>query len=145
MSSSFSSDTVADYFFSSEHQYYLMCSYNLFCNKTVMPLELLKKAFIVTGVRINYKYNTRNMSTAHRKCSNKGASSNEWLRRQMRDIYVKQAGKENYRCRSAFKLLQIDEKYRILKPGHVVIDCGAAPGSWCQVAAQKVNAYGQGR
>ena len=63
----------------------------------------------------------------------------------MRDIYVKQAGKENYRCRSAFKLLQIDEKYRILKPGHVVIDCGAAPGSWCQVAAQKVNAYGQGR
>uniref|UniRef100_A0A0B7AWZ3 rRNA methyltransferase 2, mitochondrial n=1 Tax=Arion vulgaris TaxID=1028688 RepID=A0A0B7AWZ3_9EUPU len=69
-------------------------------------------------------------------------SSNQWLERQRRDIFVKQAGKENYRCRSAFKLLQINEKFHILKPGHIVIDCGAAPGSWCQVAAKHVNSTG---
>lgn len=71
-------------------------------------------------------------------------SSNRWLERQRRDIFVKQAGKENYRCRSAFKLVQINERFHILKPGHIVIDCGAAPGSWCQVAAQNVNATGRG-
>ncbi|XP_059163913.1 rRNA methyltransferase 2, mitochondrial-like [Physella acuta] len=67
-------------------------------------------------------------------------SSNKWLERQRRDIFVKQAGIENYRCRSAFKLLQINEKFNILLPGNIVIDCGAAPGSWCQVAVKKVNA-----
>ncbi|XP_005090821.1 rRNA methyltransferase 2, mitochondrial [Aplysia californica] len=71
------------------------------------------------------------------------SSSNQWLERQRRDPFVKQAGKENYRCRSAFKLLQIDDKYGILKPGQVVIDCGAAPGSWCQAAVQKVNSLNQ--
>lgn len=47
-----------------------------------------------------------------------------------------------YRCRSAFKLLEIDEKYNILMPGSTVIDCGAAPGSWTQVAINKVNSDG---
>lgn len=45
----------------------------------------------------------------------------------------------NYRCRSAFKLLQIDDRFSILKPGQCVIDIGAAPGSWSQVAASKIN------
>ena len=89
------------------------------------------------------RYRARNFHAAHPK-SKRSVSSNEWLKRQMRDLYVKQAGKENYRCRSAFKLLQINDRFHILKPGHVVIDCGSAPGSWCQVAAQKVNADGQG-
>ncbi|CAL1542235.1 unnamed protein product [Lymnaea stagnalis] len=71
------------------------------------------------------------------------SSSNRWLERQKRDIFVKQAGLENYRCRSAFKLLQINEKTQILRPGHFVIDCGAAPGSWCQVAVQNVNSTGK--
>ncbi|GFR91352.1 ribosomal RNA large subunit methyltransferase E [Elysia marginata] len=85
-----------------------------------------------------------NFSTALPKHAKKpGVSSNEWLRRQRKDLYVKQAGKENYRCRSAFKLKQINDRFKILKPGHVVIDCGAAPGSWCQVAAQEVNADGE--
>lgn len=47
-----------------------------------------------------------------------------------------------YRCRSAFKLLEVDEKYNILRPGFTVIDCGAAPGSWTQVAINKVNSDG---
>ncbi|KAH9487921.1 Multidrug resistance-associated protein 1 [Bulinus truncatus] len=72
------------------------------------------------------------------------ASSNKWLERQRRDIFVKQAGIENYRCRSAYKLKEINERFSILAPGHTVIDCGAAPGSWSQVAVQYVNATGEG-
>ncbi|GAV05189.1 hypothetical protein RvY_15357 [Ramazzottius varieornatus] len=68
-------------------------------------------------------------------------SSHEWLLRQSKDPYVKKAKAVSYRARSAFKLLEIDEKYKILQPGHVVIDLGAAPGSWSQVAVKKVNAY----
>jgi len=48
------------------------------------------------------------------------------------------------RCRSAFKLIEIDDKFSLLAPGHCVIDCGAAPGSWTQVAVHRVNATGKG-
>lgn len=51
----------------------------------------------------------------------------------------------NYRCRSAFKLLEIDDRFRILKPGDVVVDCGAAPGSWTQLAVERSNALGTDR
>jgi len=60
-----------------------------------------------------------------------------WLQRQLNDPYVAQAKKEGYRGRAAFKLLQLDEKLGLLKPGLVVVDLGAAPGGWCQVAIQK--------
>ncbi|KAL5273703.1 FTSJ2 family protein [Megaselia abdita] len=70
----------------------------------------------------------------------KSKSSQEWLTRQLNDPYVEKAKIMNYRCRSAFKLLEIDEKYKILKPGDVVLDCGAAPGSWSQIAAHRSNA-----
>jgi len=65
-----------------------------------------------------------------------------WLKRQWKDPYVRQARQESYRCRSAFKLLEIDEKFHILRPGYVVLDCGSAPGSWSQVAVRSVNADG---
>lgn len=70
-------------------------------------------------------------------------SSQLWLMRQLKDPYVELARRENYRCRSAFKLLEVDERYNILKPGQTVIDCGAAPGSWTQVAVEKTNADGR--
>lgn len=76
------------------------------------------------------------------KLKAKGHSSQEWLRRQMTDPYVEKARMNNYRCRSSFKLLEIDDKYRILKPGYTVVDCGAAPGSWSQVAVQRCNSDG---
>lgn len=76
------------------------------------------------------------------KLKAKGHSSQEWLRRQMTDPYVEKARMSNFRCRSAFKLIEIDDKYRILKPGYAVVDCGAAPGSWSQVAVQRCNADG---
>lgn len=69
----------------------------------------------------------------------KSAAEHRWLQRQLRDPYVKASRAENFRCRSAFKLLQIDDKFRLLQPGHCVVDCGAAPGAWSQVAVQRVN------
>jgi len=64
-------------------------------------------------------------------------SSIKWLQRQLNDPYVQRAKKEGYRSRAAYKLLEIDEKVHALKKGQVVVDLGAAPGGWCQVAVQK--------
>jgi 23S rRNA (uridine2552-2'-O)-methyltransferase len=70
-------------------------------------------------------------------------SSKEWLRRHVTDRYVRKAKEQGYRSRSAFKLLQIDAKEKILRPGQVVVDLGAAPGGWSQVAAVKVKPSGR--
>ena len=69
--------------------------------------------------------------------------SKEWLRRHVTDSYVRQAKAQGYRSRSAFKLLQIDAKEKILKPGQLVVDLGAAPGGWSQVAAERVKPAGR--
>lgn len=73
----------------------------------------------------------------------KKTSSQLWLRRQLTDPYIDRAKMENYRCRSAFKLLEMDKRNGILSPGMIVVDCGAAPGSWSQVAVNLTNANGQ--
>jgi 23S rRNA (uridine2552-2'-O)-methyltransferase len=70
------------------------------------------------------------------------ASSRAWLERQLNDPYVARAKREGYRARSAYKLIEIDDKHRFLKPGGRVVDLGAAPGGWCQVAAKRVGADG---
>jgi 23S rRNA (uridine2552-2'-O)-methyltransferase len=62
-----------------------------------------------------------------------------WLERQLNDPYVHEAKKLGYRSRSAFKLLEIDDKYKFLQPGGCIVDLGAAPGGWCQVAAKRVK------
>ena len=67
-------------------------------------------------------------------------SSKLWLERQLNDPYVAQAKREGYRSRAAYKLIEIDDKYRILKPGLSVVDLGAAPGGWSQIAAKRVGA-----
>ncbi len=66
-----------------------------------------------------------------------------WLDRHVHDPFVKLAQKEGYRSRAAYKLLWLDEKDRLLKPGMTVVDLGAAPGGWCQVAAKRVGEKGQ--
>ena len=71
-------------------------------------------------------------------------SSQRWLQRQLNDPYVAEARKRGYRSRAAFKLLQIDDQFRFLKPGARVVDLGAAPGGWTQVAVERVRP-GQGR
>ena len=70
-------------------------------------------------------------------------SSKEWLRRHVTDPYVQKARQQGYRSRAAFKLLEIDKRESILKPGMTVLDLGAAPGGWSQVAAQKVKPGGR--
>jgi 23S rRNA (uridine2552-2'-O)-methyltransferase len=67
-------------------------------------------------------------------------SSKLWLERQLNDPYVARAKREGYRSRAAYKLIEIDDKYRFLKPGARVIDLGAAPGGWSQIAAKRVGA-----
>ncbi|MEJ6395030.1 RlmE family RNA methyltransferase [Gymnodinialimonas sp. 2305UL16-5] len=70
-------------------------------------------------------------------------SSTRWLERQLNDPYVARAKREGYRGRAAFKILELDDKYRFLVPGARVVDLGCAPGGWCQVAARRVNALGE--
>jgi len=69
------------------------------------------------------------------KGGERGGASNRWLERQLNDPYVQLAKEKGYRSRAAFKLLEINEKYKFLHKGMKVVDLGAAPGGWCQVAA----------
>ncbi|MEE9454071.1 MAG: RlmE family RNA methyltransferase [Paracoccaceae bacterium] len=70
-------------------------------------------------------------------------SSTLWLERQLNDPYVKRANEEGYRGRAAYKIAEIDEKFRFLVPGARVVDLGCAPGGWCQIAVKRVNALGE--
>jgi 23S rRNA (uridine2552-2'-O)-methyltransferase len=71
------------------------------------------------------------------------ASSTRWLERQLNDPYVADAKRKGYRSRAAFKLAELDDKFRILKKNAVVLDLGAAPGGWSQVARQRVGSGGR--
>lgn len=77
------------------------------------------------------------------KDKGKSASSRRWLERQLNDPYVVRAKREGFRSRSAFKLAEIDDKHRLLTPGALVVDLGAAPGGWSQVARKRVGAHGR--
>ena len=70
-------------------------------------------------------------------------SSGRWLQRHFNDEYVKKAQREGYRSRAAYKLFEIQEKDHLIKPGQVVVDLGAAPGGWSQVARQLVGEQGE--
>jgi len=70
-------------------------------------------------------------------------SNKQWLRRHVTDPYVRMAKEQGYRSRAAFKLLEINDKEKLLRPGAIVVDLGAAPGGWSQVAAKKVNPGGR--
>lgn len=69
----------------------------------------------------------------------RSASSQRWLTRQLNDPYVQQAQALGYRSRAAFKLRELDDKWHFLKPGLRIVDLGAAPGGWCQVAVERAN------
>ncbi|MFA3915589.1 RlmE family RNA methyltransferase [Ruegeria hyattellae] len=70
-------------------------------------------------------------------------SSTRWLQRQLNDPYVKRAQADGYRGRAAYKILELDDKYRFLVPGARVVDLGCAPGGWLQIAVKRVNALGE--
>ncbi len=71
-------------------------------------------------------------------------SSQRWLQRQLNDPYVQEARAKGFRSRAAFKLLQLDEKFNFLKPGITVVDLGAAPGGWTQIAVEKIKPHKTG-
>ena len=75
--------------------------------------------------------------TRVRSAGGRKSSSTRWLQRQVNDPYVAEAKRQGYRGRAAFKLIEMDEKLGLIKPGMVVVDLGAAPGGWSQVATQK--------
>lgn len=71
------------------------------------------------------------------------SSSTRWLQRQLNDPYVQRAKAEGYRGRAAYKIMELDDKFRFLVPGARVVDLGCAPGGWLQVAVPRVNALGE--
>ncbi|MEL7429299.1 MAG: RlmE family RNA methyltransferase [Pseudomonadota bacterium] len=82
------------------------------------------------------KTNLRNMHTKVKTARGRKLSSTLWLQRQLNDPYVQRAKAEGYASRAAYKLLEINEKHEIIKPGDRVVDLGAAPGGWSQVASR---------
>ena len=80
-----------------------------------------------------------------KKSRNRSQSSRQWLERQLNDPYVARAKREGMRSRAAYKLMEIDDKARFLKKGARVVDLGAAPGGWSQIAAKRVDAPESGR
>ncbi len=88
----------------------------------------------------------RGLKTRVRTARKRSLSSTLWLERQLNDPYVAQAKREGYRSRAAYKLIEMAERHNFLRPGMRVVDLGAAPGGWSQVAARAVkSAEGKGR
>lgn len=88
------------------------------------------------------KSGSRDLTVRVKTARGRKTSSTKWLQRQLNDPYVQQAKREGYRSRAAYKLLEIDEKFALLRPGQRVLDLGAAPGGWSQVAAQRLGQAG---
>ncbi|CAA7620388.1 Ribosomal RNA large subunit methyltransferase E [Candidatus Terasakiella magnetica] len=86
---------------------------------------------------------SRQMTVKVKTAKRRKLSSTLWLQRQLNDPYVHEAKRQGWRSRAAFKLIQLDERFHLLKPGLRVVDLGAAPGGWTQVAVQKVQAGGK--
>jgi 23S rRNA (uridine2552-2'-O)-methyltransferase len=85
---------------------------------------------------------TRNAAVKVRTARRRKPSSTEWLSRQLNDPYVAEAQRLGYRSRAAFKLIELDDRFRLLLPGRRVVDLGCAPGGWTQVAVERVGARG---
>jgi 23S rRNA (uridine2552-2'-O)-methyltransferase len=85
---------------------------------------------------------TRDAAVRVRTARRRKPSSTEWLSRQLNDPYVAEAQRLGYRSRAAFKLIELDDRFRLLLPGRRVVDLGCAPGGWTQVAVERVGARG---
>ena len=85
----------------------------------------------------------RGLSTRLRTAKGRTTASQKWLERQLNDPYVRAARAAGWRSRAAFKIIELDEKYSLFKPGQRVVDLGAAPGGWTQVAVQRVGQQGK--
>lgn len=97
--------------------------------------KLTKSAKEITG--------RHNLTVRVKTAKFKKKSSNQWLARQLNDPYVAESKRQGYRSRAAFKLIQLDEKYKFLGKGKTIVDLGCAPGGWTQVAVQRNKGTGQ--
>ena len=88
------------------------------------------------------KLGNRALAVRVKTAKSRDLASTLWLERQLNDPYVAEAKRLGYRSRAAFKLAQLDDKYRLLKPGIRVVDLGAAPGGWTQIAVERTKAAG---
>lgn len=86
---------------------------------------------------------TRDLKVRVKTAKGRKLSSTRWLERQLNDPYVQRARREGYRGRAAYKILELDDRFRFLVPGARVVDLGCAPGGWAQVAVGRVNALGE--
>ncbi len=86
---------------------------------------------------------SRQLAVRVKSARRRKPSSTEWLSRQLNDPFVAEARRLGYRSRAAFKLLQLDDRFRLLAPGRRIVDLGCAPGGWTQVAAARVGAQGR--
>jgi 23S rRNA (uridine2552-2'-O)-methyltransferase len=93
----------------------------------------------VTGSRRRGRSGGRGLSAGVKTAKGRKASSVRWLKRQLSDPYVAEARKRGYRSRAAFKLAQLDDRFHFLAPGKRIVDLGAAPGGWTQVAVERVR------
>lgn len=100
--------------------------------KTGKPLPEKKAGDGLRDLTVNVK------TAKYRK-----TSSTLWLRRQLNDPFVARAKAEGYRSRAAYKLIELDEKFQLIKPGSRIVDLGCAPGGWCQVAIKKIGNQGK--
>jgi len=88
----------------------------------------------------------RSLKVRVKTASKRSLSSKLWLERQLNDPYVAMAKREGWRSRAAYKLIEMDERFHLLKPGMKIVDLGAAPGGWSQLAAKKVGSeFGKGK
>src|ERR1700761_3102462 len=80
---------------------------------------------------------SRGLAVSLKSAKNRSAASQRWLARQLNDPYVAEARRQGWRSRAAFKLLELDDRFHLIRPGARVLDLGAAPGGWTQVALKR--------
>lgn len=102
----------------------------MLCTNCVNQLRLIRRGFRSSSIA--YKIIPNNLK-------GKSKTAQDWLTRQLNDVYIKKSRYENYRARSAFKLIEIDDKFKILEPGMTIVECGAAPGAWTQVLVRRLK------
>ncbi len=96
-----------------------------------------------TGAKNTSGRGQRDLKVKVKTARGRKLSSTQWLQRQLNDPYVKRAKADGYRGRAAYKILEIDDRFRFLVPGARVVDLGCAPGGWIQVAVPRINALGE--
>ena len=97
----------------------------------------------MSGTKGSSGRGNRSLTVRVKTAKGRKISSTRWLQRQLNDPYVQKAKKDGYRGRAAYKIQEIDDRFRFLVPGARVVDLGCAPGGWCQIAVPRVNALGE--